>query len=60
MGGDFFVNVNQFAERDFAGNDTANQYNLEKPNEILHVGDKYGYDYYSTLHKASAWGQGLY
>lgn len=58
LGGDFFVNVNQFAERDFAGNDTANQYNLDQPNEILYVGDKYGYDYYSTLHKASAWGQG--
>jgi outer membrane receptor protein involved in Fe transport len=57
LGGDFFVNVNQFAERDFVGNETAKQYNLDKPNQILHVGDKYGYDYYSTLHKASAWGQ---
>lgn len=57
LGGDFFVNLNQFAERDFAGNDTAIQFNADKMNAILKTGDIYGYDYFSTLHKGTAWGQ---
>lgn len=57
LGGDFFVNLNQFAERDYVGNDTAIQYNADKMNAIVKTGDIYGYDYYSTLHKGSAWAQ---
>src|SRR5690606_649672 len=44
LGGDFYVNLNQFAERDFPGSE-ANQNDLNRPNQILKEGDKYGYDY---------------
>lgn len=56
LGGDFYVNLNQFAERDYPGSD-ANQNDLNNPNEILKVGDKFGYDYEMVFHKGSAWGQ---
>jgi hypothetical protein len=57
LGGDFFVNVNMFAERDFPDNDNAAQFDLQNPNQILKVGDKYGYDYFMTVHKTQAWSQ---
>lgn len=44
LGGDFFVNVNQFAERAYPGN-TANQFDVDNPNRLAREGDKYGYDY---------------
>lgn len=56
LGGDFYVNLNQFAERDYPGSD-ANQNDLNRPNQILKEGDKYGYDYDMIFHKTSAWGQ---
>lgn len=56
LGGDFYVNLNQFAERDYPGN-IANQNNLNRPNQILEKGDRFGYDYDMIFHKASAWGQ---
>ncbi len=56
LGGDFYVNLNQFAERDFPGSE-ANQNDLNRPNQILKEGDKYGYDYEMIFHKAGAWGQ---
>jgi hypothetical protein len=59
LGGDFYVNVNQFAERDFPVNNTANQYDLDHPNRILHVGDKFGYDYNININKADGWAQGV-
>ncbi|MCO5232681.1 MAG: TonB-dependent receptor [Chitinophagales bacterium] len=56
LGGEFYVNLNQFAERDFPGSN-ANQNDLNRPNQILKEGDKYGYDYEMIFNKASAWGQ---
>lgn len=56
LGGDFYVNLNQFAERDFPGSD-ANQNDLNRPNQILKEGDKYGYDYEMIFHKTAVWGQ---
>ncbi|MBS1761696.1 MAG: TonB-dependent receptor [Bacteroidetes bacterium] len=57
LGGDFYVDVNQFAERDFPTNATANQNDLNNPNRILKVGDKFGYNYDIHIRKASAWAQ---
>ncbi|MCO5231040.1 MAG: TonB-dependent receptor [Chitinophagales bacterium] len=56
LGGEFYVNLNQFAERDFPGSN-ANQNDLNRPNQILKEGDKYGYDYEMIFNQASAWGQ---
>jgi len=60
LGGDFYLDVNQFAERDFQGNTTANQNDLNRPNRILRVGDKFGYDYDINIKKASGWVQSVF
>lgn len=57
LGGNFYVDVNQFAERDFASNQAANQNDLNRPNRILRKGDRFGYDYDINIQKTSAWVQ---
>jgi len=60
LGGDFFVDLNQFAEFDFSANDTVNQNNLDEPNRLIRVGDEYGYNYEMHQHRGSAWLQGRF
>lgn len=60
LGGEFFVDLNQFAERDFPNNPNAAQNDLNHPNRILHVGDKYGYNYDIDITKAAAWLQTVF
>ena len=60
LGGEFYVNLNQFAERDFPSNTTANQNDLITPNRILYKGDKFGYDYDITIRKSAAWLQSVF
>ena len=57
LGGSFYVDVNQFAERDFRNDPLASQNDLNRPNRILRAGDKFGYDYNITIQKTSAWAQ---
>lgn len=59
LGGDFYVDLNQFAERDFPTNPNANQNDLNRPNRILHQGDEYGYNYDISIKKASVWAQAV-
>ncbi|HEY6506013.1 MAG TPA: TonB-dependent receptor [Chitinophagaceae bacterium] len=56
LGGEFYVNLNQFAERDYPDG-IANQNDLDNPNRILGVGDNYGYDYNINITRASGWAQ---
>jgi hypothetical protein len=60
LGGDYFVNLNQFAERTYIGNTAFNQNDLNNPNGIVKEGDKYSYSYQSTFRKASGWAQLIY
>lgn len=60
MGGDFFVNYNQFAAQNSLGNPNYVQNDLNHPNKLIKVGDKYGYDYTLRALKANLWGQALY
>lgn len=60
LGADFYVNLNQFAERDYPANNVINQYDVDRPNRILQVGDKFGYDYSINVSKASSWTQGVF
>ena len=60
LGGDFYVNLNQFAERDYPVDNVANQYDMDHPNRILYKGDKFGYDYNIHISKAAAWAQGVF
>lgn len=60
LGGDYYVNLNQFAERTYVGNTIFNQNDLNDPDRIVRVGDKYSYDYYSDFNNAYWWGQGVF
>ena len=60
LGGDFYVDINQFAERDFPTNPDAGQNDINRPNRILKTGDKFGYDYDINIKKGSAWLQGVF
>lgn len=56
LGGEFYVNWNQFAE-DQLVNNLAIQNDVEHPNRILHVGDAFGYNYLMRLQKFTAGAQ---
>ncbi len=60
LGGQFYVNLNQFAERFIPGNTTITQNDLNNPNRILYKGDRFGYDYDITIRKAATWMQGVF
>ncbi len=60
LGGDYYVNIDQFAERDFASDPAMIQndldYYLENGSaQRLAKGDKYGYDYYANVRDAEIW-----
>ncbi len=63
LGGAYYMNIDQFAERDFASSPALIQNDLDYymkygDAQTLHVGDKYGYDYYAHVHKANIWANG--
>ena len=65
LGGDYFLNIDNFAERDFASTAAKVQNDLDYymahgSAEVLHVGDKYGYDYYAQVRKAEGWLNGRF
>ncbi|MBL0341483.1 MAG: carboxypeptidase-like regulatory domain-containing protein [Bacteroidetes bacterium] len=60
LGGEFYVDVNQYAEQDFGGNEEALQNDLNNPNRILHEGDKFGYNYTSEINRGGGWAQAQY
>ena len=57
LGGEFYVDLNQFAERDFPTNPLAGQNDANTPNRILKVGDEFGYNYDINIQKATGWVQ---
>lgn len=60
LGAEFYVDLNQFAERDFPNDNNAAQNDLNNPNRILKTGDKYGYNYDIDVSKAAAWWQTVF
>lgn len=56
LGGDFWVDVNQFAEQDFIDPQAA-QSDLQNPNRVVREGDIYANNYYIYNHSATAFGQ---
>ncbi len=65
LGGDYYVNIDQFAERDFAAYPTMIQNDLDYffkngSAQTLKEGDKYGYDYYAHVRRAEAWASGRF
>ena len=63
LGGRYYLNIDQFAERDFASNEALIQNDLDYflthgSAEKIVKGGKYGYDYYAHVRKAQAWANG--
>jgi len=56
LGGDFWVDVDQFAEQDFLDPNAA-QNNVETPNRTVGVGDVFGWNYYMHNHEATGFAQ---
>lgn len=56
LGGDFYIDVDKFAERDFPDPQSA-QNDLRNPNRVLTEGDIFGYDYHSNINKYEAFVQ---
>lgn len=60
LGADFFVNINQFAQRANPDNPDAIHNDLNNPYGIVKVGDKYGYYYTAKAMNATIWGQSVF
>ena len=61
LGGEYFLNIDNFAEREFGSEAYKLQNDLDYylthsgQSEILHAGDSYGYDYYANVRNLGAW-----
>ena len=60
LGGDYWLDVDKFAERDFGSNELSYQNNMAYYLEHGHAqavkeGDKYGYDYYAHVRQGQLW-----
>ena len=65
LGGDYYVNIDQFAERDYSSSAAKIQNDLDYylahgSAQVLRKGDKYGYDYYAQIRNANAWINGTF
>lgn len=56
LGGDFYLDINKFAERDFA-DPNASQSDLNNPNNVVKEGDIFGYHYTANINRYMAWTQ---
>ena len=60
LGGKYFLDMDSFAERDFASSKYKLQNDLDYylqhgEAQVLHEGDKYGYDYYAHVRNYGGW-----
>ena len=58
LGGKQWIDIDQFAERDFSDNNMIIQNDLRNPNRKIYEGDRFGYDYNMNVVKAGAFIQG--
>ena len=59
LGGDYFLNINSFAERVGSATNATTfiQYDLNQPDRMVREGDQYGYSYLIHVRKVSGWAQ---
>lgn len=57
LGGNLWLDIDQFAERDFPNNPSIIQNDLRNPNRIIKEGDKFGYNYDMNVTRLSAFAQ---
>lgn len=65
LGGQYYLNINNFAERDYAFSQAKIQNDLDYwirngEAQVLKKGDKYGYDYYAQVRNAKLWADGSF
>lgn len=59
LGGDFWLDYDMFAEN-LGTEQSIAMNNLDEPNKMLKVGDKFGYNYVLNVNQIEAWGQTEY
>lgn len=59
LGGEFWLDVDQFSERDYPNNLSLPQNNLDDPNRHVVTGDRFGYDYNINAVQARVWLQNI-
>jgi len=60
LGGDYWLDVDQFAERDYPNNPDAYQSDLNNPDNTVTEGETFGNSYYAHQRGATLWGTGRY
>ncbi len=60
LGADYFVDIDAFAVRDFPDDPVVQQSDLNNPNRIVGVGDRFGWSYDIDVRRASSWAQGQF
>ena len=59
LGGEFWLDIDQFSERDFPGNPEILQNDLNNPDRKVKDGDTFGYNYYINALQVRAWIQNM-
>lgn len=59
LGGEFWLDIDQFSERDFPDNPELLQNDLNNPNRRVGKGDTFGYNYYINAIQANIWLQNM-
>ncbi len=54
----YWLDIDQFSQRDFLGDTNKAQNDLNNPNRIIKKGDKFGYDYDIHINSGNLWGLG--
>ncbi len=57
LGGNYWVDIDQYAITDFPSNPDAAQNDLNHPNRVVTAGKRYGYDYNINDNSGLLWGQ---
>ncbi len=60
LGANYWLNINQFAERDFRANPNVSQLDLNNPSQRKTVGDSYGYNYDMNFRNVSFFTQAVF
>lgn len=55
LGGNFWLDIDQFIERDFFNNPDLAQNDLDNPNRQVKRGDIFGYDYTANVNNGGVW-----
>jgi len=60
LGGAYWVDIDQYAERDFIGDTLKLQNDLNNPDQKIYDGGKYGYNYNININSGGGWLQSTY